>query len=182
MNDPLRLAYMSPAELAENPANWRTHPDSQLAALTGAIAEVGWAGACLYNERTGRLIDGHARRKSALEQGCEKIPVLIGNWDEATERKILATLDPLVGMATADAAKLDALMADLEIESPALQAMLDGLHKEKSVPEVDPTASEPQLSEILQRKIIIDCANEMQQTELLDRFAAEGLKCKAMMI
>lgn len=32
---------------------------------------------CLYNERTGRLIDGQARRKVALEQGAELIPVLI---------------------------------------------------------------------------------------------------------
>ena len=73
----LRLEYRSPAELAENPLNWRRHPDTQLSALSDVITEVGWAGACLFNERTGRLIDGHARRKVAIEQGCEKVPVLV---------------------------------------------------------------------------------------------------------
>jgi hypothetical protein len=100
----LRLEWRDPAELAENPRNWRRHPDAQLAVLSGVLAEVGWAGACLYNERTGRLIDGHARRKVALEQGSAKVPVLVGDWSEEQERKILATLDPLAAMATADAA------------------------------------------------------------------------------
>src|SRR5260370_40602406 len=66
---PLRLEWRSPSELAENPANWRRHPDAQLAALSDVIAEVGWAGAGLYNERTGRLIDGHLRRKGGEARG-----------------------------------------------------------------------------------------------------------------
>src|SRR5262245_43777309 len=116
---PLRLEWRSPAELAENPKNWRTHPDSQLAALADVIAEVGWAGACLYNERTGRLIDGHARRRIAQDQGCEKVPVLVGSWDEATEAKILATLDPIAAMAEADSGKLETLLREVSTGSDA---------------------------------------------------------------
>lgn len=123
----LRLEYRSPAELAENPRNWRRHPDTQLAALTDVIAEVGWAGACLYNERTERLIDGHARQKVALAQGADKVPVLIGSWDEAQEAKILATLDPLAAMAESDAAALDALLRDVQTGSEALSTMLADL-------------------------------------------------------
>jgi hypothetical protein len=122
---PLRLEYRSPAELADNPRNWRRHPDAQLAALSDVIGEVGWAGACLYNERTGRLIDGHARRKVALTQGADRIPVLVGEWDEAAEAKILATLDPLGAMATADAAALDALLRDVQTGSQAVGHMLE---------------------------------------------------------
>jgi DNA modification methylase len=124
---PLRLEWRSPAELAENPKNWRTHPDAQLTALADVIAEVGWAGACLFNERTGRLIDGHARRKIALDQGCERVPVLVGSWDEATEAKILATLDPISAMAEADSAKLEALLREVSTGSDAIQQLLDDL-------------------------------------------------------
>lgn len=133
----LRLEWRSPDELAENPKNWRRHPDSQIAALTDTIAEVGWAGACLFNERTGRLIDGHARKKVALSQGADKIPVLVGDWDEATENKILATLDPLAAMAEADKAALDALLADVNTQSEAINAMLTELveNAEESLPE-----------------------------------------------
>lgn len=124
---PLRLEWRSPAELAENPRNWKNHPPQQVQALADVIAEVGWAGACLFNERTGRLIDGHARRKVAIEQGCERVPVLVGDWSEADEAKILATLDPLSAMAEADAGKLAALLADVRTDSESIQAMLDGL-------------------------------------------------------
>jgi hypothetical protein len=53
---PLRLEWRSPAELADNPRNWRTHLDAQLAALADVIAEVGWAGACLYNDGAGPVV------------------------------------------------------------------------------------------------------------------------------
>jgi len=144
---PLRLEWRSPAELAENPKNWRRHPDAQIAALTDTLAEVGWAGACLFNERTGRLIDGHARRKVALEQGAELIPVLIGSWDDVTEAKILATLDPLGAMANADKAALDQLLAEVTTQSDPIQKMLDELAKSVPVasapfePNTSPTAS-----------------------------------------
>ena len=76
--------------------------------------EVGWAGACLFNERTGRLVDGHARRK--VVDPKTPVPVLVGNWTEAAEAKILATLDPVGTMATGDAAAYDALIAQVEAD------------------------------------------------------------------
>jgi hypothetical protein len=122
---PLRLEWRSPAELAENPANWRRHPEAKVQALTDVIAEVGWAGACLFNERTERLIDGHARKKVA--KPGEKIPVLVGSWSEADEAKILATLDPLAAMAEADKGPLDALLRDVQTGSQAVGDMLTRL-------------------------------------------------------
>jgi len=101
MTGPLRLEYIDAASLSENPANWRRHPENQARALSAAIAECGWVKPCIYNELTGRLIDGHLRRKLAVGSG--PIPVVIGSWDEATERKILATLDNTGLLAETDA-------------------------------------------------------------------------------
>lgn len=133
---PLRLEYRKPSELAENPANWRTHPDTQLLALGDVISEVGWAGAVLFNEATGRLIDGHARKEFA-EAADEPIPVLIGSWTEAQERLILATLDPLASMAEADSKALEELLAGVETSSQAINAMLADLAKQHSI-DLDP--------------------------------------------
>lgn len=145
-NPALRLEWMSPAELSDNPKNWRTHPEAQVAALSDVIREVGWAGACLYNERTGRLIDGHARKKVAYSQGAEKVPVLVGSWDEATEAKILATLDPLAAMAEADGGKLDSLLREVETGSEALQQMLAKLAEDEGIipPDFQPVGVEEQ--------------------------------------
>ena len=139
----LRLEWRSPAELADNPKNWRLHPEAQQDALAGVMKEVGWAGACLYNERTGRLIDGHLRRKVAHANGAEKIPVLVGSWSEADEAKILATLDPVANMAGADPIKLDALMREVETSSEAVQEMLADLWASVEADAVDDATPEP---------------------------------------
>ena len=121
----LRLEWRTPQELVENPRNWRTHPAGQTKALQGVMQEVGWAGALLYNEASGRLIDGHARRKLALEQGSERVPVLVGSWTEAQERLILATLDPIGALAEQDDAALQSLIDEVSTETPEMKALLD---------------------------------------------------------
>lgn len=178
---PLRLVYMDPVELAENPSNWRTHPEAQIAALTDVIAEVGWAGACLYNERTGRLIDGHARRKVALEQGAARVPVLVGDWDEAAEKKILATLDPLAAMAEADSARLDTLLREVDTGSEALQAMLSSLAVEAGVVPGDDAPPPPEVQpDGDQFNVLVECPDEAAQVALLERLTKEGMKCRAL--
>jgi ParB-like chromosome segregation protein Spo0J len=130
---PLRLEWRSPAELAENPLNWRTHPETQFNALADVIADVGWAGACLFNERTQRLIDGHLRKKIGIVHGSEKIPVLIGNWSEEQEAKILATLDPIGALAEADKGKLETLLREVSTGSEVLQQMLADLARDAGI-------------------------------------------------
>lgn len=126
--DKLELKWLAAGDLAENPANWRTHPKGQTDAIKSVIAdpEIGWAGACLYNERTKRLIDGHARRNAV--DPSTLIPVLVGSWSEAAEKKILLTLDPLAGMAIANPDNLRALLDDVVLAGD-LQAVGDELLK-----------------------------------------------------
>jgi DNA modification methylase len=121
----LRLEWIEAETLDDNPRNWRRHPAKQMAALTDVIREVGWAGALLYNERTGRLLDGHARKKLG-----GKVPVLIGSWTEEQERTILATLDPLAAMAEADGPVLEALLREVDSSSANVHAMLADLARD----------------------------------------------------
>lgn len=132
---PLRLQYMDASELPENPQNWREHPPGQETALRDLIARVGWAGAALYNEATGRLIDGHLRKRIA--EG--KIPVIIGSWTEEEERLILASLDPITAMVQADDAKLAELLLGIETDSEALEALFDSI-----LPKADEPVTAPE--------------------------------------
>jgi site-specific DNA-methyltransferase (adenine-specific)/modification methylase len=103
--------------LADNPENWRRHPAGQAEGLDAVLDEVGWAGAALYNEATGRLIDGHLRKKRAIERG-ERVPVLVGSWTEEQERLILSTLDPLAAMAEVAGQSLKDLIDVVEPDAP----------------------------------------------------------------
>jgi hypothetical protein len=105
---PLRLEYRDPADLEPHPKNWKTHPGEQLECIADLHSQVGFAGAMLYNEATGRLLDGHGRK--GLWAG-QSVPVLIGNWTEEQEAAILAYLDPTGWMSIGDRRKLNEMMA-----------------------------------------------------------------------
>ncbi len=125
---PLRLEWLTPEELADNPLNYRLHPTDQVSGIKGALSEVGWAGALLFNESTNRLIDGHLRKGLPAELMVDgKVPVLIGSWTEDQERLILASLDPLAAMAEVDKDMLAQLMDGLEADTEGLKGVLEGL-------------------------------------------------------
>jgi DNA methylase len=113
-----------PKTLIPNPANWRTHPREQQRALAGAMTEVGWVAQILVNKTTGHVIDGHLRVELAISRDEPTVPVTYVELSEDEERLVLATLDPLAAMATADTDLLSALLAELTPTDPALVALL----------------------------------------------------------
>lgn len=180
----LRLEWIEPDQLTEHPENWKTHPDPQVDGLESVIGKVGWAGALLYNETTGRLLDGHARKKldpKLLVNG--KVPVLVGSWAEDDERLILATLDPLGSMAEANDAALNELLAQLEAETPQMQALLDALAKEELLP--DKESDEPDLTDTdfsyqSQFGVIVMCDDEAHQERVYEELKGHGYNCKVV--
>ena len=118
------LRHVPASDLRPNPKNWRTHPTAQRDALRGILAEVGMADAVLARELPDgslMLIDGHLRAETI---GDGSVPVLVLDVNEAEADKLLATIDPLAAMADSDAAKLDALLRNVDTGSEALQQML----------------------------------------------------------
>lgn len=101
-------------DLVPNPKNWREHPEEQRAALRSQLSDIGYADAPLCRELPdGRLmlIDGHLRQEETPPDTV--VPVLIIDCDEAEADRLLATLDPLAGMARTNEAKLSELLASL---------------------------------------------------------------------
>ena len=115
----------APDQLLANPANWRIHPKAQQAALAGVLGEVGWVQSVIVNQRTGHLVDGHMRVNLALRDGVASVPVVYVDLSLEEESLILATMDPISGMAVTDAEQLAALLADVSPTSADVQAMLD---------------------------------------------------------
>lgn len=144
----IRLEWRDAKELQANPHNWRKHPPAQVKAMQDVFNEVGWAGALLYNERTGHLIDGHLRQK--ISKG--RVPVLVGDWSEEDERKILLTLDPLAYMAEHDQDVLLNLLQSTEFQSDAINAMLEAVVNGETQPMPnfvpDPDAPQGKLDEM----------------------------------
>ena len=130
------------SEFLANPSNWRTHPQNQRDAVHASLSEVGWVQQVIENVRTGHLVDGHERVWQALKHDDQDVPYLQVDLSEDEERLVLATLDPMAAMAGADAGVLAELLAGIETESEALQALLDGLAGEHLPPEEWPEYDE----------------------------------------
>jgi len=114
-------------DIRPNPRNWRTHPEAQQNALRGLLAEIGIVDVLICREVEDgglELIDGHLRADTAPDT---KWPVLVLDVTAEEADKILATLDPVAGMAEADPEKVAELLAEIETESEAVQALLDSL-------------------------------------------------------
>lgn len=137
---PLRFEYVRADQLKDNPLNWREHPPEQIAVLRDAITQYGFAGALLYNEKTGHLIDGHARKEMARPD--ELLPVVIGSWTLEQEKGLLATYDPIGAMATANKEAFKTLLEQTEFRTDALQGLVDNMAELNAIvdEEVQPPA------------------------------------------
>jgi DNA modification methylase len=129
----------SPAEILANPRNWRQHPEEQEAALEGLLKDVGWVQQVIVNRTTGHLVDGHLRVALAKKRGEPQVPVIFVELNEEEERLVLATIDPIGGLAQTDQGMLDALLEGVASDHEGLQALLDSL---VSQPEEEPVEGE----------------------------------------
>lgn len=122
----VREAMVNPNSLAAHPLNYRTHPTPQAEALTDVLDRVGWVQRVIVNERTGHILDGHLRVEEARKRGSD-VPVVYVDLSEEEERLVLATMDPLAGMAATDEAALGMLFESMGEDLASLAALVHGM-------------------------------------------------------
>jgi hypothetical protein len=174
----LKLEYRDPKTLAPNPRNWRKHPEQQKKLLNAMIKEVGYAGALLWNEQTGKLIDGHARRDLAIANKEKLVPVLVGSWTEAEEKKILATLDPIAAMAEQADELYRELLGGMETESEDLKAWCDNMMMSLST-DMEPDKLDPPLivgDDTRTGRFILVFESQKEKEAIMNRIGIDGKK------
>ncbi len=104
---------IAPDQLMPHPFNPRIHPKAQQDALSAAIHRVGFLDPVKVNQRTGHLLDGHARVIMALSEGEPLIDVCYLDVPEEDEALILLTFDPIGAMAAQDRDIAGELLTDI---------------------------------------------------------------------
>ncbi len=164
-------AEVDPTGLLANPANWREHPRAQREALEGVLAQVGWVQDIIVNTNTGHIVDGHLRVELAVERGEAMVPVVYVDLTEDEERLMLATLDPLAGMALADDTALKSLLFAVSADDSAVAALLDSLRLEDdldvaSLVDEDIPRAEPEPPDAEERQLVVTVTAE-QRVQIL---------------
>jgi hypothetical protein len=175
----VRVGDLVPHEL-----NPRLHSDDQREALRALFGEIGFARSVLaYQLPDGRLklIDGHLRQ-SELDPD-ELIDVEILDVTDEEARKLLLSIDPLAALADYDDGALDHLRQITETDNATLSAMWANLQKKdnEAKEKLEQATRDPEEKPPAEQfMVLIECASEQQQVELLCRFKNEGLNCKAL--
>lgn len=133
----------APDQLLANPQNWRVHPKFQQDVLSSVLRDVGWIQEVIVNKTTGHLVDGHLRVTLAMRHEEKEIPVKYVELTSDEEALILATLDPLAGLAVADDEKLRELMAEIKSDDAAIQAMMDAIKADVGILEEEERPDDP---------------------------------------
>lgn len=98
---------MVPIEkLLPHPENWAKHPERQKELIAYSLSRYGWLESALWNERTGHLLDGHARVAIAREAGETEAPAVVIDVSPEEEDEILLTLRRSAELAERDEEKL----------------------------------------------------------------------------
>jgi hypothetical protein len=164
-------------DLVPHELNPRTHSEAQRAVLAGLYEEVGFARSVLaYELPDGRLklIDGHLRRDLTPD---EVLDVEVLDVNDAEARALLLAIDPLAQLAGTDQELLEKLRQAAEQDSAACRSLHQALEEEEAAVRKRQKDEERPLAE--QFLVVVFCADEEEQKELLERFQGEGLSCQA---
>lgn len=166
---------MDAAEIELHAGNWRLHPEEQRQAMGEVLDQIGQVGElyAYYSARNNgalTLIDGHLRKGLGGEWD-----VAITDLNDQEADKLLLLYDPLSAAAGVDQAKLDELMAQVEVDSPAILALLETMKPADTGDSGD--SGSPAEAETF--RVVIDCDSQSEQAELVERFTQDGWKCRA---
>jgi hypothetical protein len=170
----IRAGNLVPHEL-----NPRVHSEAQRAALAALYDEIGFARSLLaYELPDGRLklIDGHLRADLGPDH---EVDVEVLDVNDAEARALLLVIDPLAQLAGYDAEVLEELREMAERDSEAVKSLWQTLEEAsaRTKRELDRLSEKDLPPE--QFLIVVECADEAEQRELLTRFLEQGLKCQA---
>ena len=124
---------VDPTQLLANPLNWRIHPQAQQEALEGVLTDVGWVDEVIVNKRSGFVIDGHLRVALAIRDEQATIPVKYVDLNDAEEKIVLATIDPIASIAATDKDKLKELFDSIETDNEQIKDLLQFIADRENV-------------------------------------------------
>lgn len=160
---------------------WGKNPrknDAAVKKVVESIKRFGFASPIIARRENNEVIAGHTRLKAAEVLGLDRVPVRYLDLDPA-EAHLLALADnKLNEVAEWIPADVASILSEYSLED----AELAGFDSKELDALADELGAEDAPSELggLLYKVIVECDDEQQQAEVLQRLEAEGLKCQPL--
>ncbi len=192
--------------LHSDPDNPRQISSRALDGLSASTAKFGDLSGIVFNKRSQCLVAGHQRLKVLRRAGAtewtmesetagfilhpetgERFSIRIVDWDDVTERAANLTAnnpeisgdytEEAIGQLANLAGVLDGF-TDLALDDLAKTLQKEMFKAEKLTAEEGAGDESGEVRDAYM--IVIECTDEEHQREMLERFAGEGLKCRAL--
>lgn len=179
----MQIEQRKVSDLIPYARNSRTHSDAQVAQIAASMREFGWTNPILVDGEGG-VIAGHGRLLAARQLGMDEVPCIpLGHLSE-TQRKALVIADNKLAL---NAGWDDAMLA-LEITELAgedFDLALMGFSKNELADifgedEPGPIEQDPGIDYQEKFAIVIECADEADQTAKFDDLTSQGFSCKVL--
>jgi ParB-like chromosome segregation protein Spo0J len=155
--------------------------------LAASLKEFGWQQAIVVDLKD-VIVVGHTRLQAARKLGLTEVPVHVAGDLTPAQIKAYRIMDNRSAQETSwdfdllgpELLELGALDIDLKLtgfEKPQLMKLLAA---EMFGDKEEEAAGAAEFTPSMEYRVVVDCADESQQTELLDRFEREGLKCRVL--
>jgi len=170
--------------------NIKPHPanpnDGDVAAIAESIRQNGFYGRIVVRDSTGKILAGEHRWRAAQEVGLGEVPIERVECDDETAMRILLADNKTAANAEREPESLADLLESLEATDDGLTGTgysdddLNDLLDDLGRGEMDVGAEDQ--SDMLEDEfqVLIECEDEWQQQELLDRLEQEGYECRAL--
>lgn len=153
--------------------------------VAASLKEFGWQQPIVVDSKD-VIVVGHTRLQAAQKLGMTEVPVHVAGDLTPGQIKAYRIMDNRSGEESSW--DFDLLPTEfLELKELDFDLKLTGFGKGELSKLLEPLESEPDADEGaapelggLEYRVVVDCTDELQQTELLDRFAAEGLKSRPL--
>lgn len=159
---------------------WRDNPRRKqpVQRVMESIREFGFASPIIARASNREIIIGHTRWAAAKRLRMKTVPVRFLDIDER-KAHLLALADNKLGeLAEWDE---DALRAQLEAAT-VHELDLAGFDMDDAIVANEEDEAGSELSADLTYQVVIECTDEEQQSDLINRLEGEGLKCRALIL
>lgn len=175
----LRIERKKVAELKYAPYNPRHMSDDMFNKLKNSLTVFGYVEPLVWNRRTGHVVGGNQRLKALKELGVEEVDVVVVDLPLEQEKALNLALNKIVG--DWNLPKLKELLLELSETLDSLE--ITGFDEEEieKLIGIDPVEETERVLGEMEHKyyILVECDTEEEQKQLIERFIAEGLRCRA---
>jgi hypothetical protein len=177
----LRYERWPIAELVQDPGNARGHSRRNIEEIKASLARFGQRLPVVVRE--GRLVGGNATQVAAFELGWTDLDVVLADdLSEGEARRLAVALNRSAELAHWNhdvlTETLRGFADDLSGTGFTSQELEDLESLGRPAPPAEADTS-PQRGGV-EYRVIVECGSEAEQAQLIARFAADGLVCRAV--